>query len=442
MQRKALQVQVELDIQAVTCPGVYLCPNVSAEPAFPVLCHEKFIFYKTFFEAQRLSELQRLLNREYLYVELIQWQNCEIGNVLASFQTNLSELLYPSTKEGSVPGVDIDLLMEPARNFPGVIAPKVEVCTKTIIEDTICDTKKCTAYVVNPKVIPSKGSQIRSNPIHQRKVCHSTGYHRSRKCFPKGKKVIKPPFSYRKVDEGLLARKPQGLGPEVKGKCRCRVVNSINKTGPPSLDSEHYGKQGIDFEKKMPFFKADCWSKAKSISEAAKNCLCGGGHEYEKCPVCSKYKYYFESPSRSVSPKGDADLSRRTCVMQKSGQHKYCTCEEIINSGNAKVIRCTSPKIAEDKEIERTCFCPPIIKPSLAEKLHRRLNQALDTCADCACDIYEVDSLSPSPDFSQNETLLECECPDINVGDVYRNLYRKARSKFRRCDKYVTPCCI
>lgn len=108
------------------------------DPVFPILCHEKFIFYKTFFEAQRLSELQKLLSKcsykysdlkdiiiylfykgkEYLYMELIQWQNCELGNVLASFQTNLNELLYPSTKQGSVPGVDIDLLMEPARNFP------------------------------------------------------------------------------------------------------------------------------------------------------------------------------------------------------------------------------------------------------------------------------------------------------------------------------------
>lgn len=53
-----------------------------------------------------------------MYAELIQWQNCEFGNVLASFKTTLSELLYPNTKEGVIPGVEIDLLMEPSKTFP------------------------------------------------------------------------------------------------------------------------------------------------------------------------------------------------------------------------------------------------------------------------------------------------------------------------------------
>ncbi|KRT78420.1 hypothetical protein AMK59_7416, partial [Oryctes borbonicus] len=136
----------------------------------------------------------------------------------------------------------------------------------------------------------------------------------------------------------------------------------------------------------------------------------------------------------------DGGSPRKTCLMQKPG-HKYCTCEEIMNAGNAKVIRCTSPKTTDD-ENERACFCMSQIKPSLAARLHQRLNQTLDSFIDCACDVYEMDdSLPTSPDMSQNETLVECECPDVNVGEVYRNIYRKARSRFRRCDKYVTPCC-
>lgn len=53
-----------------------------------------------------------------MYAELIQWQDCETGNVLASFKTTLSELLYPTSIKGSVPGIDIDLLMEPEKHFP------------------------------------------------------------------------------------------------------------------------------------------------------------------------------------------------------------------------------------------------------------------------------------------------------------------------------------
>lgn len=78
----------------------------------------------------------------------------------------------------------------------------------------------------------------------------------------------------------------------------------------------------------------------------------------------------------------------------------HCTCEEIMNAGDAKVIRCTSPKETNEDINEGICFCPPQLKPSLAERLHQRLNQTLDACIDCACDIYEVDSRSPSPVLS------------------------------------------
>lgn len=92
------------------------------------------------------------------------------------------------------------------------------------------------------------------------------------------------------------------------------------------------------------------------------------------------------------------NTAQRICTVQKPAQRKYCTCQEIMTSGNAKVIRCTSPK---DSEVdERLCFCHSQDKPSLAERLHRRLNQTLDSCIDCACDVYELDSMSPSPDVS------------------------------------------
>lgn len=95
MPRKTLKVQVELDIQAVciakyfflcitifsyqvTCPGVWLCPSgkISLQlcmldsciqtmgllPNFPLLYREKYIFYKVFYKARSLSDLQRLLS--------------------------------------------------------------------------------------------------------------------------------------------------------------------------------------------------------------------------------------------------------------------------------------------------------------------------------------------------------------------------------------------
>ena len=47
--------------------------------------------------------------------------------VLATFETSALELLfpYPQLRGPYCAGVDVDLLMEPTRDFPGIIAPKV-----------------------------------------------------------------------------------------------------------------------------------------------------------------------------------------------------------------------------------------------------------------------------------------------------------------------------
>ena len=47
--------------------------------------------------------------------------------VLATFETSALELLfpYPQLRGPYCAGVDVDLLMEPTRDFPGIISPKV-----------------------------------------------------------------------------------------------------------------------------------------------------------------------------------------------------------------------------------------------------------------------------------------------------------------------------
>ena len=48
-------------------------------------------------------------------------------NVMATFETSGLEFLfpYPQLRPTYTSGVDVDLLMEPTRDFPGVIAPRV-----------------------------------------------------------------------------------------------------------------------------------------------------------------------------------------------------------------------------------------------------------------------------------------------------------------------------
>ena len=47
--------------------------------------------------------------------------------VVATFETSALELLFPfpSLRGPYCAGVDVDLLMEPTKEFPGIIAPKV-----------------------------------------------------------------------------------------------------------------------------------------------------------------------------------------------------------------------------------------------------------------------------------------------------------------------------
>lgn len=75
--------------------------------------------------------------------------------------------------------------------------------------------------MVNPKVVTSH-LKTRSPFLHQKKVCHSYAYHRSRKPGCDGlAKEIKPPFVYKKPEEELLARKPKGLERN-EPICKCR----------------------------------------------------------------------------------------------------------------------------------------------------------------------------------------------------------------------------
>jgi hypothetical protein len=62
--------------------------------------------------------LQHLLGKEFVHAELIQSFGGS-GVILASFDTTVLELLYPSPcVKGLTAGVDVDLLMESRRCFP------------------------------------------------------------------------------------------------------------------------------------------------------------------------------------------------------------------------------------------------------------------------------------------------------------------------------------
>lgn len=120
----------------ITCPGVWLCPNGKValrittlgstleshrvSPIFPLLFHNEFNFKKTFTRLAALTELQRNLEQEFLYAELMQWVcPCNQPVLLATFEASLADVLYPVVHcKRLLAGVDVDLLTDPSKYFP------------------------------------------------------------------------------------------------------------------------------------------------------------------------------------------------------------------------------------------------------------------------------------------------------------------------------------
>ena len=95
-----------------------------------------FIYLFIYFFAKNsgtstLQHLQGTLEGQPLYVELLQevspGHSPGAQTVLATFETSAVEFLfpYPQLRPTYTSGVDVDLLMEPTRDFPGIISPKV-----------------------------------------------------------------------------------------------------------------------------------------------------------------------------------------------------------------------------------------------------------------------------------------------------------------------------
>ncbi|XP_032679630.1 spermatogenesis-associated protein 6 [Odontomachus brunneus] len=294
MAGRAFCVKIQVDVHAVTCPGVWLCPNGKVallintlnscvesqriSPIFPLLFHDRFTFSKVFTRIASLTDLQRTLEQEFLHAELIQWVTMTgRGITLATFETNLADLLYPAPCfKGLLAGVDIDLLMETTKCFPGIIAPKIEVSTKTVVEEVLSpsDTSMSKCYVVNPKMINSKQTTTcdqRKRPvkgiIRQRRVCHTKSKLRSQSCRP-----------YRQRSSS------------VDDSHRCRCITS-HRTGS---QQDH---QCYHILRKDGAYMPESYSQKPAV--------CDNSHVMDNCPVCLKYNCYFSKCyDDSVAVKG------------------------------------------------------------------------------------------------------------------------------------------
>ncbi|XP_072314576.1 spermatogenesis associated 6-like protein [Eucyclogobius newberryi] len=176
MSRKALKVLVEVNIRAVSCPGVrlmayedmYLSVRFMGQfrqseclPAvFPLMFHEKMTFEKIFRYAVDPGDIAVMLEYETVRIELVQLIP-PLGTTLAYYANDARRFLFPEPK--LVPpssGTEQEVLMSRAQHFPG-ICPRLEFSTTTTIFE--CEANAEIMDYPNVALRPSLRRQRRSN---------------------------------------------------------------------------------------------------------------------------------------------------------------------------------------------------------------------------------------------------------------------------------------
>ncbi|KPP76518.1 spermatogenesis-associated protein 6-like [Scleropages formosus] len=204
----------------VTCPGVFLpdkddlylsvClmgqykKSECVSPLFPLVFEEKMRFEKIFKHVSDPAEVAELLEHETVKIELIQLippgallclfsiiinmvnvtsqqlalctsvtlcVSAVVGESLAHIEQDVRQFLFPEPKlVPPSPGVDREVLMMRASNFPG-IAPRLEFSTRTTIRDCPLTAEK--RVFPNVLLVPSACADCALLSLVTRAQCRS-----------------------------------------------------------------------------------------------------------------------------------------------------------------------------------------------------------------------------------------------------------------------------
>ncbi|XP_060531832.1 spermatogenesis-associated protein 6 [Cylas formicarius] len=370
---KEFLVKVELCLKKITCPGVWLCSNgkVSLQlfmldssiqtelnkPYFPIRFNEKFIFRKIFDQERRLTELHRTLNDHWFYAELVQWKTCNEGYILAFFYTTLDDLLYPSAFRTYTSGTNLDLLMEPTKLFPGTISPKLELCTKTTIEEIFSEAngleKSSTLTLIGP--------QAKRN--HPRAVCHNKEYSRLQQHSQLSTKSRKPIFKYTKpADEFPPISEDSYMGTFRKRESKLSEDNlrrKKNVTVDTTMEQPtcYCGCRPISLKSGVSILKnknsdQQSWISHKSLSKCS-------------CQTCSQYDCYFYQ-SKDMNHASSA-IKGHYCSYCPNSQRKFHISHD------------DSPCKSEISSKKNMCCCLPQRKSKmLVKQLHEKIQDSIN----------------------------------------------------------------
>nr|XP_031305632.1 spermatogenesis associated 6-like protein isoform X3 [Camelus dromedarius] len=146
-----LEVVVELQIRAISCPGVFLpgkqdvylgvyllnqyLKTDNFPSVFPIMIQRSMMFEKVFENAIDPGAVADILESFLTRFELIQLVP-PVWEELAYYEENTRDFLFPEPKLTPHPGMCREVLMKTAEGFPG-IAPKIEFSTRTAIREGV-----------------------------------------------------------------------------------------------------------------------------------------------------------------------------------------------------------------------------------------------------------------------------------------------------------------
>lgn len=245
----------------MTCPGVRLSSGHASDahvciyvfrqrvctrsvPAlFPFLFYEAFRISQIYVRSHNVQDVFSALKDEYIQISLVQVGFSGFPKVLATYENNLYDFLFPLPNSvSSYSGAEREVLLVPSRHFPGVIGPRLEFSTRTSVHEG----GDCSPYLLDTHLKLSREWNKRSTEdyVNPENIVIN----------PHNKEILlmedRPPFVVRRVDSKLFSRKPS-LYKEYEGprfyccqsphRCsKCAACRFITKSPSPTRAGHKY----------------------------------------------------------------------------------------------------------------------------------------------------------------------------------------------------------
>ncbi|XP_052777255.1 spermatogenesis-associated protein 6-like isoform X1 [Mya arenaria] len=320
MPRRALRCVVDLNIQRVSAPGVWLpsredcyisislfgqyrnTRNVLS--VFPIILHEPFRFEKTYYTALDPQDVAEFLEDELVVVELLQYSDYSNGAIrLASFSTSAREFLFPYPSLcPSYTSDSREILLSRTIAWPG-ISPKLEFTTKTVIKESRSPELDALEDALEEERL-ARRARSRSRG---RSLTRSRSLSRTRACSADDLCItITRSYSSDSEDEAEYDSEPSYMRPTVSSIFRSRSKSGVRssdesmseETGKAPFVVRHLETSLIGRTPGAPALKGGKGKKrrSRSRSRSRPTSALSGYASYEpkaqlgsaKCPRCSK----------------------------------------------------------------------------------------------------------------------------------------------------------